>query len=83
MHYKDIPFIEAINVSIKTCLVAKRSCQLSHTMVFLHNLSKSIINKEATILLYFKFSNGGTTVFFAINYILNNLIRTKSGKISE
>ena len=86
MHYKDILFIEAINVSIKTCitsLVAKRSCQLSHTMVFLNNLSKSIINKEATIFLYFKFSNGAKTVFFAINYILNNLIRTKSGKISE
>ena len=38
MHYKDILFREASNVSIKTCitsLVAKRSCQLSYTMVFL------------------------------------------------
>ena len=38
MHYKDILFIEACNLSIKTCitrLVAKRSCQLSQTMLFL------------------------------------------------
>ena len=36
--YMYILFIEASNVSIKTCitsLVAKRSCQLSYTMVFL------------------------------------------------
>ena len=68
VHYKDILFIEAIDVSIKTCitsLVAKRSCQLSHTMVFLNNLSKSIINEEATIL--FQVLNGALTVFFAIN----------------
>ena len=41
-----------VNVSIKTCitsLVAKRSSQLSRTMVFL-NLSKSITNEEASML---------------------------------
>ena len=48
----DSLFIEAINVSIKTritSLVAKKSGQPSHTTVF-SNLSKSIINEEASIL---------------------------------
>ena len=83
MHYKDILFIEASNVSIKTCitsLVAESSCQLSHTMVFLNNLSKSIIIEEATILFQvFKWSTNG---FLCNSFILNNLIRTNSGKIS-
>ena len=62
MHYKDILFIEASNVAIKTCitsLVAKRSCQLSYTMLFLlRNLSKSIINTSAQKLrLTFKTLN--------------------------
>ena len=59
---KGILFIEAINVSIKTCitsLVAKRSLQLSHTMVFI-NLSQSIIKEKATILFQvFKWSTKG------------------------
>ena len=59
---KGILFIEAINVSIKTCitsLVAKRSLKLSHTMVFI-NLSKSIIKEKATILFQvFKWSTKG------------------------
>ena len=62
VHYKEILFKEAINVSITTCitsLVDKRSCQLSHTMVSL-NLSKSIINEEATALFQvFKRSTKG------------------------
>ena len=46
---KDILFIEAINLSIKTCITGLVALELSHTMVFI-NLSKSIINEKATIL---------------------------------
>ena len=47
-----------------TSLVAKRSSQLTHTMVFL-NLSKSIINEEDSIL--FQVFNW-TTKGFVCNY---------------
>ena len=82
MHKKDILFIEAINVLIKTwitSLVAKRSLQLSHTMVFL-NLSRSIINEKATIIIIssFQMEHQGFSLQLSVY-----LKRASFGKISD